>query len=221
MRPLNRIGDMYAQAEQVPSLAGRRPGGTARGWGMTESRDPIAVFDGAALIGAIAARSDRAAFAALFEYYAPRLKAYLLRLGADSAFAEEIAQDTMLMVWRKAALFDPARANASTWIFTILRNLRIDALRRARLAVVELDPTEEPIAPPGADSVLDAAKRAGRLRAALTSLPPDQAEVIRLSFFDDRPHAEIERALGIPLGTVKSRLRLAVAKLRSALEGDE
>jgi RNA polymerase sigma-70 factor (ECF subfamily) len=181
--------------------------------------DGSATAEAEALIRSIAERGDRAAFAALFTHYAPRIKAYMLRLGAGNELAEETAQEAMLAVWRKAALFDPARASASAWIFTIARNLRIDALRHARLALAESDPVPEP-PPAGADAAIDAARRAKRLRQALATLPAEQAEVIRLSFFDDRPHAEIERALEIPLGTVKSRLRLAMAKLRLLLEDD-
>ncbi len=187
-------------------------------WSMTQATEAPA-RDAAALIRAIAEQRDRAAFAALFVQYAPRLKAYVRRLGAADDAAEEIVQETMLMVWRKAALFDPARAAPSTWIFTILRNLRIDMLRRARPLPPELA-AGEPAEPADADDLIDAAQRTARLRAALASLPAEQAEVVRLSFFDERPHAEIERALGIPLGTVKSRLRLAMARLRRVLEGE-
>jgi len=173
--------------------------------------------DAAAWLVAIAERGDRAAFVAAFHHFAPRVKTYLLRLGLPPARAEELAQETMLLVWRKAGQFDPAGASAAAWIFTIARNLRIDAARRDRLAAADVDPLEDAPPPPAADSVLDAAQRAERLRAAIALLPPEQAEVLRLSFFDDRPHGELERALGIPLGTVKSRLRLAMARLRAAL----
>lgn len=176
--------------------------------------------DGAGLIAAIADRQDRAAFGRLFAYYAPRLKTYLLRRGVTAELAEELAQETMLAVWRKAALFDPARASASTWIFAIVRNLHIDRLRQDRFVAADADVPEEVDSRPTADLAIEAAQRAARLRAALARLPAEQVDVVRLSFFDERPHAEIERALGIPLGTVKSRLRLAVAKLRTLLEGD-
>ncbi len=172
-----------------------------------------------ALICAIAERGDRAAFAALFAHFAPRLKAHLIRLGSRADAAEELAQETLLTVWRKAALYDPARAGAAAWIFAIARNLRIDAARHARLPLPEPDPADTPEAPPGADALVAAAERARRVLAALDSLPREQAEVVRLAFFDDRPHAQIEQALGIPLGTVKSRLRLAMARLRT-LVGD-
>jgi RNA polymerase sigma-70 factor (ECF subfamily) len=169
------------------------------------------------LIGAIAAQADRAAFADLFGHFAPRVKSYLLRLGAAPPLAEELAQETLLAVWRKAAAFDPAKAAPSTWIFTIARNLRIDAARRERRGEPVEDPSDTPDAEPTPDARLAAAQSEGRIRHALLKLPPEQAEVVRLSFFSDKPHSEIAEQLGLPLGTVKSRLRLAMARLRELL----
>lgn len=169
-----------------------------------------------ALLGRVAATRDRAAFAALFAHFAPRVKAYLLRLGAPPALAEDLAQEALLSLWRKAHLFDPAKASAATWLFTIARNLRIDAIRRERRP--ELDPDDfAPEAELPADDGLALADDEARLRAALKGLPPDQVQVIELSFFADKPHSEIAVQLDIPLGTVKSRLRLAMARLKRAL----
>ncbi len=175
-------------------------------------------LDHPALIQAITLRQDRAAFSILFSHFAPRIKAWMMRSGASPAAAEEMAQETMLLVWRKAALFDPGRAGASTWIFTIARNLRIDAMRRERhpSALLADGADEEPQAEP-ADRALDIRERDDRVRAALTRLPPEQAIVVRKAFFEDKAHADIEKELGIPLGTVKSRLRLAMNRLRAAL----
>ncbi len=174
--------------------------------------------DSAALIVSIATNADRAAFAALFDRFAPRLKAYALRSGASHSLAEDIAQETMLALWRKAGSFNPARATAEAWIFAIARNLRIDLLRRARFEMLYPEPPETACEQPIADAVIEAGQYAARVRTALAALPAEQAAVIRLSFFDDRPHAEIERTLGVPLGTVKSRLRLAMARLRPLLD---
>jgi RNA polymerase sigma-70 factor (ECF subfamily) len=182
---------------------------------VTAKSDPAA-DEPDRLILAIAERADRAAFATLFERFAPRVKSYLMRLGAEAPAAEELAQETLLAVWRKAAQFDPARAGAATWIFTIARNLRIDAIRRERPA-----PAADPgalQAEPGAEVLALAAEREGRVRMALNVLSPEQAEVVRLSFFCDEPHPAIAERLGLPLGTVKSRLRLALARLRALLE---
>jgi RNA polymerase sigma-70 factor (ECF subfamily) len=173
--------------------------------------------DWSGCIVAVARARDKAQFALLFDHFAPRLKGFFLRLGVPAAIAEDLAQDTMLTVWRKAAMFDPARASAATWIFTIARNLRIDMKRRERdPQSLEEFYNAAPQAMPS-DTVLSA-ERELRIRAALERLPPDQADVVRLSFFEDRPHVEIAAALNIPLGTVKSRIRLAVARLRGLVE---
>ena len=142
----------------------------------------------------------------------------MLRLGASAELADELAQETMLTVWRRAASYDPQKAAPSTWVFTIARNLRIDAARRASRAPTREDPAfliDQPAAP---DDVLSTIDDEARVGVAIGSLPPEQARVIRLSFFSDKPHAEIAAELGLPLGTVKSRLRLAMARLRGLLE---
>jgi RNA polymerase sigma-70 factor (ECF subfamily) len=167
---------------------------------------------------AVGLRRDQAAFVALFRYYAPRIKTYLRRLGAEDPIAEELAQEAMLLVWRKSALFDRRRASASTWIFAIARNVRVDRLRREHRP--ELDPVEPDgmIDPtPAADDKVAAGRRDRQLRAVLSQLSVEQASVITLSFFEDLPHGEISRQLGLPLGTVKSRLRLALRRLRSLI----
>lgn len=186
--------------------------------GMTQPSPTDSGADHAALIQSIAQRQDRQAFAALFGHFAPRVKAWMLRSGVNPTAAEELAQETMLTVWRKARLFDPARAGASTWIFTIARNLRIDTIRREHHpSDLMPDPSEEQEAPLQADRVVAMSQQEIRIRSALSLLPPEQAEVIHKAFFEDKVHAEIEKELGIPLGTVKSRLRLAMARLRAAL----
>lgn len=170
---------------------------------------------------AVAQWQDRAAFARLFSHFAPRVKRYLMQGGSPETQAEELAQEALAAVWRKAALFDPAQAAASTWIFTIARHLRVDALRRRQ----GIDTPDEafdfdllPSEDPSAEDRLHAARLNARLQAALTHLPPEQLRVLHLSYFDDEPHARIAAELGIPLGTVKSRMRLAVAQLRRLLE---
>jgi RNA polymerase sigma factor (sigma-70 family) len=175
-------------------------------------------FDFARLLRAIVERHDQNSFAALFDYYAPRVKAYLKRLGASDALAEDLVQDVMLTVWRKADTYDPVKAGVGTWIFTIARNLRIDAVRRERHP--ELDPDDPLLVPdpePLPDRVAEAAQEETDVRAALRDLPPDQAEVINLAFYEGKSHGEIAVALAIPLGTVKSRLRLAFRRVRGRL----
>lgn len=173
------------------------------------------------LIEAVALRRDREAFAQLFSYFAPRLKAWLIKSGATPGAAEDFAQDAMLTVWRKADLFDARKARAATWIFTIARNRRLDMLRRdARpLPVPEIELAEQTVERP--DDIVALSQDAARVRDALSQLKPDQVEVLRLAFFMDSPHSEIARQLDLPLGTVKSRIRNAMIKLRLILEPAE
>lgn len=175
----------------------------------------------AALMRAVAASQDRAAFARLFDHFAPRIKSYLLRLGASDALSEELTQDVMLTLWRKADLFDPQKSSVGTWLFRIARNRRIDALRRDRSA--DLDPNEPmliPEAAPKADDVYDSAKRDERIRVAMKDLPEEQLGLIKMAFFSGLSHSQIAEETGIPLGTVKSRIRLAFGRLRRTLEDD-
>ena len=171
------------------------------------------------MIQAISRDRSRAAFAGLFEYFAPRLKSYIMRLGADARTAEEVGQETMLMVWRKAEGFDPRRAAASPWIFTIARNKRIDRIRREKRP--EIDPSDPLLAgalPEPADLPLQRREHGERLHAAMTALPEAQAALVRLAFFDDMSHRDIAAENSLPLGTVKSRIRLALLRLRRDLE---
>jgi RNA polymerase sigma-70 factor (ECF subfamily) len=216
----NRIGASPTGVDRTGrnrTDAGVTGAGVTGGGGPKRAPEGVAAED-VALILAIAGRRDRAAFVTLFGRFAPRLKAWFQRSGSASDQAEDLAQETMLAVWRKAESFDPTRAGATTWIFTIARNQRIDTMRRAPRRTLDAeDPSLAPQAPAAPDAVFDTFQRESRLREALSTLPAEQAEVIRLSFFEDRPHADIERALSIPLGTVKSRLRLAMNRLRGHL----
>jgi len=164
------------------------------------------------------ADQDKASFSSLFRHFAPRVKSYMLRLGSDDSQAEELAQETMATVWRKAAQYDPARAAASTWIFTIARNLRIDAFRRTKRP--ELDPEDPalvPDAPPQGDAVVEHKQNAARIQVALAELPDEQRQVLHMSFFDEKTHSEIAESLDLPLGTVKSRIRLAFGRVKASL----
>jgi RNA polymerase sigma-70 factor (ECF subfamily) len=174
------------------------------------------------LLNAVAQAQDRKAFAQLFVYFAPRVKGFLIRTGLAEPVAEEVTQEVMIAVWRKASYFDPSRAGASTWVFTIARNQRIDRLRRARSRTADplLDPGDEPDSPPSGEDIVIMAEREEEVRKALATLSNEQATIVRLSFFSETPHAEIAQELGIPLGTVKSRVRLALNRLRALLERD-
>jgi RNA polymerase sigma-70 factor (ECF subfamily) len=168
---------------------------------------------------AIAQHADRAAFTLLFARFAPKVKVFLIRRGLAPLPAEELTQEVMLTVWRKAARFDPARGSGESWIFTIARNAGIDAQRRERgQPLVEMELGYEASEPVQSDVELIAAEDARLVREAIGTLSAEQLEVVRLSFFDDQPHGEIAEKLGLPLGTVKSRLRLAMKRLRGLLE---
>ena len=174
------------------------------------------------LMQAVAAVHDRSAFAALFGYFAPRVKAFLMRSGLSANMAEEVTQETMLAIWRKASYFDPSRAGVSTWIYAIARNQRIDRLRREHAHTVghHPDPSDEPELPDSGEDIALVTEREAQVRTALAALSKEQAAIVHLSFFAEKPHSEIARELGVPLGTVKSRIRLALNRLR-ALVGDE
>ena len=166
----------------------------------------------------VAENNDRVAFATLFSHFAPRLKSLMLRLGTDPHTAEELAQEAMLSVWRKSQMFDPAKASASTWIFTIARNLRIDRFRNENRP--ELDPNDPALVrepEPLADDQLAVKDRRAAVREYVATLPEEQRQAVHLSFVEGLSHQEIADRLELPLGTVKSRLRLSFSKLRPML----
>lgn len=173
----------------------------------------------ARLAASIAKDRDRAAFERLFDHFAPRINGYLQRLGADSGAAEDIAQDVMSTLWRKAALFDPAKSSLATWLFRVARNRHIDGLRHNRVDILdEREPTLQPSVSPNPFDTIAVQKRDEAVRLALEELPGEQLDLVRLAFFEQLSHSEIATRTGLPLGTVKSRLRLAFTRLRKALE---
>jgi RNA polymerase sigma-70 factor, ECF subfamily len=179
--------------------------------------------EAADLIEAIAIRQDRAAFAALFRHYAPRLKSFVMRGGADAEAAQEIAQEAMIMVWRKAASFDRGRASAATWIYTIARNKRIDLLRRTGRPAIDTEEWLTIFASEGesADTSVLVGQTYIRVKELMKDLSPEQLIVIQKAFFEDKTHTAIAAEMRLPLGTVKSRIRLALGRLRQALEKED
>lgn len=160
---------------------------------------------------------DEAAFAALFGHFAPRIKGFLIKSGADAQLAEECSQDAMVTVWHKAHLFDPARASAATWIFTIARNKKIDALRKA----ARPEPEDLPWGPepePDQTDVIGMKEDTRRLAEAIATLPEKQRSVIERLYFGDKTQAELAEETGLPLGTIKSRIRLALERLRGIMD---
>lgn len=166
------------------------------------------------LLVAIGKTRNRDAFIRVFEYFAPRVKSFLMKGGLTQELADELAQETMLSVWQKAAQYNPAQAAASTWIFTIARNKRIDYFRKAGRPEPDAN---DPLMNPETDMPDDIVNRGEQgklLAAALKKLPPEQAELVQKSFFEEKTHNDIAAEADIPLGTVKSRIRLALERLR-------
>ncbi|MGQ0671723.1 MAG: sigma-70 family RNA polymerase sigma factor [Hyphomicrobium sp.] len=171
------------------------------------------------LLHRVARNGDAEAFRKLFQSFAPRVKAYMMRQGSDANTAEDLAQETLLTVWRKAQLYSDEKGSATTWIFTIARNLRIDRLRREMAwQPMPEGADEEPSDDPAPDEEVSQRERRERVRAVMKSLPADQTEVVTLSYIEGLSHSEIAEKLGLPLGTVKSRMRLAYQKIRDAVE---
>lgn len=171
----------------------------------------------AALVQRVRDHQDKVAFAALFNHFAPRVKGFLMKSGASEQLAEECAQDVMATLWQKASMFDPSRASVATWVFTIARNRRIDALRKARRP----EPEDLPWGPenePDQAEVFEVQQESERLGSALAQLPQKQRELIERAYYGDLSHSEIAAETGLPLGTIKSRIRLALDKLRQAMD---
>jgi RNA polymerase sigma-70 factor (ECF subfamily) len=162
---------------------------------------------------------DRVAFAKLFDYFAPRLRGMLMKNGFGAAQADDVIQDVMLSVWRKAHSFNPERANVSGWIFQIARNRQIDVIRKDRR------PMPEELAMPEStdidgEQVLGIEQEAANLRAAISRLNPEQRDLVQKAYLGELTHSEIQAQTGLPLGTIKSRIRLGLERLRHELKGE-
>jgi RNA polymerase sigma factor (sigma-70 family) len=188
--------------------------------GMPEFERLLTSAEWAKKVYAVAESRDRTAFSELFDHFAPRIEAYLMRIGADAASAEEVSQDVMVSLWRKAHLFDSSKSSVGTWLYRIARNRRIDLLRRNKVDFIDpMDQAFEAVADDRAvDEGIDIQRREDILRNAITELPPEQLELVKLAFFDALTHSAIADKTGLPLGTVKSRIRLAFSRLRKTLD---
>ena len=165
---------------------------------------------------------DKSAFAELFDYFAPRVKSFLLRFGTDMSLAEEIAQEAMIMVWRRAETYDPRQSAASTWIFTIARNKRIDRLRRENRPLPDMtDPAVMPESIETGEIQVARMQQEKKIRHALKNLPEEQAKMIFSAYYEEKSHREIAEESGVALGTVKSRIRLALNRMRAQIDEDE
>lgn len=185
------------------------------------SADPALREHHANCVEDVAVHRSREAFAELFSYYAPRVKGFMLRLGASDTEAEELAQEVMVTLWQKAGMYDRRQASVSTWIFRIARNRRIDASRRkkSRPELPADDPMLLPPDIPRPDEVYAREQEDETVRSRLSCLPPDQLILVQAAFYDGLTHSEIAKSFNLPLGTVKSRIRLAFSRLRGELEG--
>ncbi|WP_090200139.1 sigma-70 family RNA polymerase sigma factor [Yoonia tamlensis] len=160
---------------------------------------------------------DRNAFAQLFDHFAPRLKGFIMRSGTSSGQAEEIVQDVMLTLWRKADQFDPERAQVSAWVYQIARNRQIDVIRKENRPVPE-ELSQDTDQEPDASQVLAIEQEAGQLKDAIARLKPDQREIIEKAYLGELTHQQISTQTGLPLGTIKSRIRLGLERLRHELK---
>jgi RNA polymerase sigma factor (sigma-70 family) len=204
--------------EKVDARSGRRGyAAAAKALLPASGRSFVSVHqddvDWADLLVAVRDRQDKAAFAALFRHFAPRIKAFLMKSGANAALAEECAQDVMATLWQKSHLFDPSRASVATWVFTIARNRRIDALRKSRRPEPE-DLPWGPEAEMDQAEAMEMQQESDRLSIALAQLPAKQRALIERAYYGDLTHSEIAVETGLPLGTIKSRIRLALERLR-------
>ena len=194
----------------APSYGGRKMQSAA------PSQAPLSNDEFVPLVERIRDTQDRAAFAQLFRHFAPRVKAFLMKSGADAGLAEECTQEVMATLWTKAHMFDPTRASVATWVFTIARNRRIDAIRRQKRPEPE-ELSWGPEAEPDQVDVMSLRQESEKLTEAIAALPEKQRDLIQRAYFGDLSHNEIAEQTGLPLGTIKSRIRLALERLRHAM----
>nr|WP_243403560.1 sigma-70 family RNA polymerase sigma factor [Shimia abyssi] len=191
---------------------------------VSGDRDIVTPFKGVELseqtswMLAVRDQKDRAAFAALFDFFAPRIKGMLMRQGCGHGQADEIVQDVMLTVWRKSEQFDPARAQVSAWVYRIARNRHIDVIRKESRPMPE-ELAHEPDNEPDASQILGMEQESSQLKMALAKLKPAQREMIEAAYLGELSHRELSEKTGLPLGTIKSRIRLGLDKLRHELKG--
>lgn len=211
LRPQLHLG---LQSYLCPEMARRKDR-------LTVTKPPPQVSPLTTSMLAVRDTRDRAAFAQLFDYFAPRLKGFVMRAGISSEQAEEIVQEVMLTVWRKADQFDPKRAQVSSWVYQIARNRQIDVIRKEHRPMPDELSEElrrEPDAEPDASQILVVEQEAVQLKKALENLKPDQRKIIEKAYMGELTHQEISAQTGLPLGTIKSRIRLGLERLRHALK---
>lgn len=219
----DRIGGMLIEQDLQRRAPQEDSGPTSspapgRAVGDDASMLPETICETTRLMLAVRDERSKQAFAKLFDHFAPRLKGFAIRSGVSSGQAEDVVQDVMLAVWNKAHQFDPQRADVSGWIYQIARNRQIDLFRRNQRPVPEeLVPDETDTC--DAEQILGLEQEVSALREALARLKPSQREIIEKAYLGELSHSEIQETTGIPLGTIKSRIRLGLEKLRYELKG--
>ena len=169
----------------------------------------------------IASKKDVASFKIIFDYFGPRLKSFLMSSGSNESIAEEIIQETMTIVWTKADYYNPKLASPSTWIYTIARNKKIDILRKSNKAIlVDIEVASLPPIESKLEDDIELDQKFDIINKYLDDLPKDQLELLKLNFIEEKSHGEIAKITNIPLGTVKSRIRLAMEKIRTRIKND-
>lgn len=169
------------------------------------------------LLERIVIGKDRKAFSALYYYYVPRLNSYLQKTGIQSSVAEEIIQDVMLTIWRKSNLFDHRKSSVSTWVYRIARNRSVDFLRQNKLEFLDFELADMDVEDDLENQNDNLIEKEISIQEALNSLPEDQLELVKMSYFEGLSHIEISQRTQIPLGTVKSRIRLGFTKIKRDL----
>jgi len=212
--------DTFSNADALafrPSYdGGKRAAARVKAKGKVSVTDTAKRIEWTAQLAAVRDRQDQAAFAEIFSHFAPRVKAFLMKSGSSPSFAEECTQEVMATLWRKSHMFDGTKASVSTWIFTIARNRKIDMIRKDRRPEPE-DLPWGPEAEPDQADVLALTEETELLGRALATLPEKQRNLIERAYFGDLSHSEIAAETGLPLGTIKSRIRLALDRLRHAM----
>ena len=173
------------------------------------------------MLAEMAVTKDKSLYVQLYQHFAPKVKAYIIRLGVVEATAEELTQEAMLNMWRKSHLFQPGKSAASTWLFTLARNQSIDWMRKQKYPEYSWDDIQESSDDVSGVNTGEQAVQSERVALAISQLPENQAQVVYMSFYEGCSHSEIAERLNVPLGSVKSRIRLAAEKLKLTLRGEK